>query len=207
MRLFSFAFACVLLILSSRHTTAFTIPPIPGHGSTPTLAVSTSDAIRPTTTALMAHNTNSQSRRAVLGTIATSACLLLPSASAHAKPPPLDPTTARTRLEYELHDPNGGIATLQHAIDQGDFARLLEFTKTYDQVLRKQYMGALKKVVVNGTQATSLSNAVTFDLIGINRSSRPGQTSVEQAQKYLNELKVDVQAFLDLSTTTMTTQS
>ena len=46
--------------------------------------------------------------------------------------------------------------------------------------------------------ATLQGNAVTFDLIGINRASRSGQESVERANKYLQELRVDLQNMIDM---------
>lgn len=110
----------------------------------------------------------------------------------------MPPDEARQKIVDELHNPDGGFAYLHHCIDQQDFAKLLEFTKTYDQNLRKTAMGGLKALKVDSERATQLSNAVTFDLIGMNRASRPGQENAEQAAQYLKELERDVQLFLDL---------
>lgn len=103
-------------------------------------------------------------------------------------------------IRFELYDPSGGVALMQERIDLRDFEGLLEFTKGYDQVLRKQYMGKAKKLLPKELQdkATLASNAVTFDLIGINRSSRKGQENYEDAVKYLGELKQDAESFLAL---------
>lgn len=118
-------------------------------------------------------------------------------------------------IRYELRDANGGVAYMQSKIDEQDFEGLLEFTKTYDLELRKKRMGLAKKLMVvlpkdnnnndnNNTikqlkeTATTYANAVTFDLIGINRSSRKGQESVESANKYLQELREDIGRFLTL---------
>jgi len=46
-----------------------------------------------------------------------------------------------------------------------------------------------------------MSNAVTFDLIGINRASRPGKENAEEQNRYLEELKKDVERFLELEKT------
>jgi len=46
--------------------------------------------------------------------------------------------------------------------------------------------------------ALGLSNAVTFDLIGINRASREGRVSEEDGRRYLGELRADVEKFLEL---------
>jgi hypothetical protein len=104
-------------------------------------------------------------------------------------------------IRYELQDTNGGISYMQTKINEQDFGALMEFTKTYDLELRKKRIGSAKKLLQTKTMqevATQYSNAVTFDLIGINRSSRKGQESVESANKYLQELRDDVNKFLSL---------
>jgi hypothetical protein len=104
-------------------------------------------------------------------------------------------------VRRELIDANGGVYYLKSKVETGDFAALLEFTKTYDQVLRKGVMGKAKKALTDPDskeRATALANNVTFDLIGINRSSRKGQEDSSQATKYLDELQDDIRAFLDL---------
>ena len=107
------------------------------------------------------------------------------------------------RVRMELEDPNtGGVQYLQNAIDREDFASVLEFSKQYDLQLRKAGMVRAKKLLTDKEakeKGTTLANNVTFDLIGINRSCRPGpQQSKEDAQKYLDELKQDVKQFLEL---------
>jgi hypothetical protein len=68
----------------------------------------------------------------------------------------------------------------------------------------KKRMGLAKKLLQDKevrSQATKYANAVTFDLIGINRSSRKGQENVEFANKYLQDLREDIQKFLSLEST------
>lgn len=104
-------------------------------------------------------------------------------------------------VRQELYSPKGGVAYMQSCIDQGDFQSLLEFTKSYDQILRKGTIGKAKKFLTTTAQkeiATAAANGVTFDLIGINRNSRPGKEDITEANKYLQELREDVQKFLDL---------
>jgi len=140
---------------------------------------------------------------------------LFPSHAAHAaaaagaKQQETEPMTtlenvkaAFDALEFELHDSQGGIRTMQDYIDGENFTALLEFTKTYDQVLRKKKWGRCKAFFGNAEKevATLQGNAVTFDLIGINRASRSGQESVEKANQYLNELRVDLQNMIDMET-------
>jgi hypothetical protein len=109
------------------------------------------------------------------------------------------------QVRFELEDPAGGISIMQKLIDDQNWASLLDFTKTYDQVLRKAKMGAAKKLLPKESQdaATLAANGVTFDLIGINRASRKGQESAELANKYLNELRDDVKALLALQEITL----
>jgi hypothetical protein len=88
---------------------------------------------------------------------------------------------------------------LRTQLDVQDYESIMDFTKTYDQILRKGYMGKAKKLMsTNGDVLTGLTNAVTFDLIGINRNVRKGQVNPEQAAKYIQELQDDVEKFLAL---------
>jgi hypothetical protein len=107
-------------------------------------------------------------------------------------------------IKYELNDPQGGVAYMQERINEEDWEGLMEFTKTYDLEMRKKLMGRAKKLFQSKTvksDATTYANGVTFDLIGINRSSRKGQENVESANKYLQELREDVTKFLSLEST------
>jgi hypothetical protein len=159
------------------------------------------------------------SRRRVLqqfpflfGLAITTTSLLLPAAPAlaaakeepEALPTQQVVTAAFDAIRYELKDPQGGVAIMQERIDQQDWAGLMEFTRGYDLEMRKLRMGRAKKLLqskdlqLTGTQ---FANAVTFDLIGMNRSSRAGQESVEGANKYLQEMRDDIAKFLELEKT------
>lgn len=125
----------------------------------------------------------------------------------HAAKPPSEPLTkenveaAFDALRFEREDAKGGIAIMQQLLDDGDFTGLLEFTKTYDQILRKLKWGRAKSFLTNNAEkevATMQGNAITFDLIGMNRSSRPGQENAQAAQKYLNELKTDLEKVIEM---------
>lgn len=110
-------------------------------------------------------------------------------------------------IRYELTDPNGGLAYLQRKADEEDFAALMEFTKTYDQELRKLKMGKAKKLLQSKElkeEATGYANGVTFDLIGINRNSRNGQENVDGVNKYIQELRDDANKFVNLENTIKT---
>jgi hypothetical protein len=68
--------------------------------------------------------------------------------------------------------------------------------------LRKKLMGAAAKQYLTEKpykeRGQTLRNAVTFDLIGINKACRGAQPDWEAAQRYYNELVDDVQAFVNL---------
>jgi hypothetical protein len=107
-------------------------------------------------------------------------------------------------IKYEVLDPNGGVAIIQKRIDEQDWAGVMEYTQNYDLEMRKIRMGRAKKLMATKEvkeKATSYANAVTFDLIGINRNSRSGQENVEGANKYLQELRDDAAKFLELEST------
>lgn len=162
----------------------------------------------------MTHNENNSnnnpSRRNVLmqsGFVSLSFLLSSPLPAHAKKTKEMEPITkenvqaAFDALRYELDDPKGGVAVMQTFIDNQDFTGLLDFTKTYDQVLRKQKWARCKSMLTNNAEkevATLQGNAVTFDLIGMNRSSRAGQENVESATKYLNELRTDLQKMIDM---------
>jgi hypothetical protein len=111
-------------------------------------------------------------------------------------------------IKFELSDPTkGGVAIMQERIDANDFEGLLEITRGYDLEFRKLRMGRAKKMLQSKElkeKGTAYCNAVTFDLIGMNRNSRPGQENVEGANKYLQELREDVAKFLELESTIQT---
>ena len=96
---------------------------------------------------------------------------------------------------------NGGISELAAIIEKEDYDEIMEFTKNYDLEFRKAKMGKARKFLTSKEdkeKAVLLCNAVTFDLIGMNKGSRVGQRNIEQVKKYYGELKTDVQSFLDL---------
>jgi hypothetical protein len=106
-------------------------------------------------------------------------------------------------IRYELADPRGGVAYMQQRIDEEDFDGLMDFTRTYDLEMRKLRMGRAKKLIQSKEikeEATAYANAVTFDLIGMNRNSRKGQESIDGVNKYLQELRDDANKFLSLET-------
>lgn len=101
----------------------------------------------------------------------------------------------------QLESPNGGVSTLQVLVEKEDFEGIMDFTKDYDLEFRKAKMGKARKFMTSKEEkdrAVLLCNAVTFDLIGMNKFSRPGKEDISQVQKYFSELKTDVSSFLEM---------
>lgn len=163
--------------------------------------------------AFSGHNPETQSRKAFLQTTASFAgASLIQSSPAWAAEEIVLPEKATVKqafdtVRYELTDPNGGVSYLQQKADEKDFAALMEFTKTYDQELRKLRMGKAKKLLQSKElkeEATGYANGVTFDLIGINRNSRNGKESIDGVNKYIQELRDDANKFINLESTIKT---
>lgn len=160
------------------------------------------------TTVMMTRDGNHQSRRHILiQSVLVAVSTFLPSSPAHAAKKESEPLTKENvqaafgDLIFELEDPNGGVAVMQKRIDEQDWEGLMEFTKTYDGFIRKLKWGRAKAFLTNNSEkevATLQGNAITFDLIGINRSCRAGQENAELANKYLNELRTDLQKMIDM---------
>ncbi|KAL3788940.1 hypothetical protein HJC23_000224 [Cyclotella cryptica] len=107
-------------------------------------------------------------------------------------------------IREELTSSSGVVATLQKLIDGGNYDDILQYTKESDAFFRKGKLGKARKLLTDDKlkgDSVLMSNAVTFDLIGINRASRPGKENKEEQQRYLQELKSDVEKFLELEST------
>lgn len=81
----------------------------------------------------------------------------------------------------------------------------MQYTKESDAYFRKAKLGKARKLLTDeklrSNESLYLSNAVTFDLIGINRASRPGKQNKDEQLRYLTELKDDIEKFLKLEDT------
>ena len=151
----------------------------------------------------------------LVGAVAGLTVSLAPLEAVAKGPPPMSVQETVEAVCFELQDGNGSVGRLQAALDASDFAGLLEITKTMDQSLRKKVVGQAKYYWEDKNAGTQLSNNVTFDLIGMNRNARPGQESAEGVQRYLQELRNDLQKILEYSeaaaaaaiTTTTTTSA
>ena len=109
--------------------------------------------------------------------------------------------TAFQSVRDELESPDGGIKQLKLLIQKSDYNSILDFAKEYDQSFRKAKMGKARKLITSKEdkeRALYLSNAVTFDLIGMNRGCREGKQNIDEVQKYFIELENDVRMFLEL---------
>jgi hypothetical protein len=156
----------------------------------------------PTLALQLSQSATRTTRRSWLVNAGTAAMVVLPSGlpSAALATEAADDLDAKVAAKEAVRVEIGkGITFLRTQLDAQDYEAIMDFTKTYDQILRKGYMGKAKKLMsTNGDVLTGLTNAVTFDLIGINRNVRKGQVNPEQAAKYIQELQDDVEKFLAL---------
>jgi len=152
-----------------------------------------------------------ESRRSAIGKVisAGSAAFVTGVQPAAAKKEKVEitPETVKVAFDavrYELEDVAGGVQLIEGKINEEDYEAVMDLTKNYDGYMRKARVGRARKLLTDKKlkdDAQLISNAITFDLIGINRASRPGQQNKDEALKYLGELKVDIQKILDLEGT------
>jgi hypothetical protein len=93
----------------------------------------------------------------------------------------------------------GGVLFLKQLIVEERYDTIKEFTKFYDAEFRKVKLGKVRKLLTDKKlkeEALQLSNAITFDLIGINKASRVKDGN--EAIRYWTELEEDIIKFLQL---------
>lgn len=151
-----------------------------------------------------------ESRRSAIGKVLSSSAAVLvagvqPAAAKEKEAiTPENVKAAFDAVRYELENPAGGVQLIEGKINVEDYEAVMDLTKNYDGYFRKARVGRARKLLTDKKlkdDALMTSNAITFDLIGINRASRPGQQNKEEALKYLGELKADVKKILDLEST------
>ncbi|KAL7524172.1 hypothetical protein ACHAXR_000464 [Thalassiosira sp. AJA248-18] len=187
----------LLIVLAPALSTGF-ITPKPRAASSP--------ACKPRSTSLSATRRNFLEQ-----SIATTATIILSTtplpAIAKEAPPIITKQTvteAFDAIRFELNDPSGVVASLTNLIENGSFEDIMQYTKESDAYFRRAKLGKARKLLTDKSlkgDAVLMSNAVTFDLIGINRASRPGKENKEEQTKYLGELKKDIAKFLELEGT------
>mmetsp|Transcript_23937 Transcript_23937/g.71954 ORF Transcript_23937/g.71954 Transcript_23937/m.71954 type:complete len:448 (+) Transcript_23937:110-1453(+) len=125
---------------------------------------------------------------------------LQPSLAASSEWPEFD--AIRDELEGKG---TGGLAFMQTRLERGEYAELLEFTKQWDLDFRKAVLGKARKAMPKGPdrdRAVLVANAVTFDLIGINKAIRAtGKEDAVEAKRWFNTLVDDIQDFATLQPT------
>mmetsp|Transcript_5892 Transcript_5892/g.12788 ORF Transcript_5892/g.12788 Transcript_5892/m.12788 type:complete len:209 (-) Transcript_5892:382-1008(-) len=167
------------------------------------------DASLVTSTALSA--TSRRNFLTTTSTIATATATILSTTTtpAYAKeaPPPITRelvTSTFDAIRLDLTSPDGVYSTLTNLINDGKFEDVMQYTKESDAYFRRGKIGKARKLLTDKDlkgEAIQMSNAVTFDLIGINRASRPGKENKEEQLRYLGVLKTDVERILELEAT------
>lgn len=94
--------------------------------------------------------------------------------------------------ELTLILPTGCIPTPHQMIVNEQYTKLIQYTKESDSYFCRNKLGKAQKLLTdkNSTDvAMQLSNAVTFDLVGISGASGPGGESRVEALRYWHQLK------------------
>ena len=151
-----------------------------------------------------------ESRRSAIGKVLSSGTVAFavgvqPAAAKEKEAiTPENVKAAFDAVRYELEDAAGGVQLIESKINAEDYEAVMDLTQNYDGYMRKARVGRARKLLTDKKlkdDAQMISNAITFDLIGINRASRPGQQNKDEALRYLGELKADVQKFLEMEST------
>jgi len=197
--------SAILILVSSQLSSGFVTP---SYSSTTIRGISTASSSQVKSTQLLATTRrNFLEQSTTIATIAIGTSIPLP-AYAKEPPPPITQeavTEAFNAIRYELTNPSGVVGTLTNLINDGNsYEEVMQYTKESDAYFRKAKIGKARKLLTDKeikSGSIQLSNAVTFDLIGINRASRPGQEDKDVQLKYLDDLKKDIEQFLELEKT------
>ena len=205
MMVFKAIISAILILVSSQLSSGFVTSTIRG--------ISTASSQVKSTQLLATTRRNFLEQSTTIATIAIgtsiSSSLAIPlPAYAKEPPPPITQeavTEAFDAIRYELTNPSGVVGTLTNLINDGNsYEEVMQYTKESDAYFRKAKIGKARKLLTDKeikSGSIQLSNAVTFDLIGINRASRPGQEDKVVQLKYLDDLKKDIEQFLELEKT------
>ena len=211
MMVFKAIISAILILVSSQLSSGFVTS---SYSSTTIRGISTASSTQVKSTQLSATTRrNFLEQSTTIATIAIgtsiSSSLAIPlPAYAKEPPPPITQevvTEAFDAIRYELTNPSGVVGTLTSLINDGNsYEEIMQYTKESDAYFRKAKIGKARKLLTDKeikSGSIQLSNAVTFDLIGINRASRPGQEDKDVQLKYLDDLKKDIEQFLELEKT------
>ena len=195
--------SAILILVSSQLSSGF-VTPYTNRGGISTASSSTQVK---STQLLATTRRNFLEQSTTIATIAIGTSIPLP-AYAKEPPPPITQeavTEAFDAIRYELTNPSGVVGTLTNLINDGNsYEEVMQYTKESDAYFRKAKIGKARKLLTDKeikSGSIQLSNSVTFDLIGINRASRPGQEDKDVQLKYLEDLKKDIEQFLELEKT------
>ena len=206
--------SAILILVSSQLSSGFVTPScsttaglIRGISLTPLSTQVKSTQLLATTRRNFLEQSTTIATIAIGTSISSSLAIPLP-AYAKEPPPPITQeavTEAFNAIRYELTNPSGVVGTLTNLINDGNsYEEVMQYTKESDAYFRKAKIGKARKLLTDKeikSGSIQLSNSITFDLIGINRASRPGQEDKDVQLKYLEDLKKDIEQFLELEKT------
>jgi len=202
--------SAILILVSSQLSSGF-VTPYTNRGGISLTPLSTqvkSTQLLATTRRNFLEQSTTIATTIAIGTSISSSLAIPLPAYAKEPPPPITQeavTEAFNAIRYELTNPSGVVGTLTSLINDGNsYEEVMQYTKESDAYFRKAKIGKARKLLTDKeikSGSIQLSNAVTFDLIGINRASRPGQEDKDVQLKYLEDLKKDIEQFLELEKT------
>ena len=205
--------SAILILVSSQLSSGFVTPtPYTNRGGISLTPLSTqvksTQLLATTRRNFLEQSTTIATSTIAIGTSISSSLAIPLPAYAKEPPPPITKevvTEAFDAIRYELTNPSGVVGKLTSLINDGNsYEEIMQYTKESDAYFRKAKIGKARKLLTDKeikSNSIQLSNAVTFDLIGINRASRPGQEDKEVQLKYLDDLKKDIEQFLELEKT------
>ena len=208
MMVFKAIISAILILVSSQLSSGF-VAPYSSSTNRGIYVASSSTQVKSTQLlATTRRNFLEQSTSIAIGTSILSSLAIPLPAYAKEAPPPITQeavTEAFDAIRYELTNPSGVVGTLTNLINDGNsYEEVMQYTKESDAYFRRAKIGKARKLLTDKeikSGSIQLSNAVTFDLIGINRASRPGQEDKDVQLKYLDDLKKDIEQFLELEKT------
>jgi len=122
------------------------------------------------------------------------------------------PPEVREKIDAVVASSSEGIATLMSLIAANSRAEILEFTKNWDLEFRKARMVSCRRALLKSLKdggsttaeetekisatLTALANAVTFDLIAINKCFRGEASDSIKALEYIKVMEGEIAEFV-----------
>ena len=154
-------------------------------------------------------------RRLLFSSVTAAGGLFASSVSAEAKELPVLTIDEGFQLLRKELQPEGGIYKLSQMVESEDWESILAYTKVYDLSFRKLTMKQVTNALALAGMSDSekvgkeLRDKFNYDLIALNKASRPQFRSIARASADADmlELKEDLRKFIALDPTKQPTLS